>query len=330
MSTIGIDALSGLLAGGSSTILLHPLDVAKTRMQISGSGSTIAVIRHTCNTAGLARGVYRGLGTNLIGGAVGWAVYFAWYGETKRLALYLRSAYASTQHDGAGGADGAYDTGGRGREVGGGQEQARLSATEYLLSAALAGALTAACTNPVWVVKTRLLNTDRADPAAYRSFTHGLRRILRDEGFAGLWRGLVPSLLGVAHGSLQFALYEKLKDNRRRSLTAASASASASASGSTTAGSAAAQLGTWDYLELSASSKLAATLLTYPYQVLRSRMQWHSGARRSMAATFADVYRKDGAAGFYRGLTPNLARVVPATCVTLCVYEATRAAFTAP
>ena len=297
MSTIGIDALSGLLAGGTSTILLHPLDVAKTRMQISGSGRTWSLIKHTYTQAGLWRGVYRGLGTNLIGGAAGWAVYFAWYGETKRFAQSLHRAAPDT--------DGGVD-----QDGGGG----KLTATEYLLSAAAAGVLTSACTNPIWVVKTRMLNTDDADPRAYRSFIDGLRRILQEEGARGMWRGLVPSLLGVAHGSVQFAVYEKMKDTRRRQRR----------------GQVGRELGTWDFLELSAGSKLVATLATYPYQVLRSRMQWHDGRQSSLVATFRDVYGKDGVAGFYRGLTPNLARVVPATCVTLCVYEATKAAFTAP
>lgn len=32
-------------------------------------------------------------------------------------------------------------------------------------------------------------------------------------------------------------------------------------------------------------------------------------------------YRNEGARGFYKGLTPNLARVVPATMITFVVYE---------
>ena len=29
----------------------------------------------------------------------------------------------------------------------------------------------------------------------------------------------------------------------------------------------------------------------------------------------------DGVLSFYRGLTPNLVRVVPSTCITMVVYE---------
>ena len=36
-------------------------------------------------------------------------------------------------------------------------------------------------------------------------------QISRTEGLVGLYRGLVPSLFGVAHGALQFGFYESLK-----------------------------------------------------------------------------------------------------------------------
>ena len=68
-------------------------------------------------------------------------------------------------------------------------------------------------TNPIWVIKTRLqlqratslrssaakaarrVSSTRASP--YRGFTHAVARIAREEGFAGFYRGLLPSLLLV-------------------------------------------------------------------------------------------------------------------------------------
>ena len=123
-------------------------------------------------------GLYRGLGTNLIGNMLGWGFYFAWYGQIKNL----------------------FDRG------------EKLSGSEYLMASASAGVMTNLCTNPIWVVKTRMLTTNRGDTLAYSSFVDGLIRISRKEGIRGLYRGLVPSLFGVTHGAVQFTVYEKLKD----------------------------------------------------------------------------------------------------------------------
>ena len=74
---------------------------------------------------------------------------------------------------------------------------------------------------------------------------------------------------------------------------------------------------------MAASSKTAATILTYPYQVAKSRLQDH----RSPVpyAGVRDCVRKilamEGWAGFYRGLVPNIVRVLPGTMITFAVYE---------
>lgn len=129
------NTVAGLTAGGTSTIAMHPLDLVKTRMQVTG-GTTMSQIRSVYRGNGIA-GLYRGLGTNLIGGMLGWGFYFAWYGRVKKW-------------------------------IGG--ERIQLSGTEYLVSSATAGMLTSICTNPIWVVKTRMLTTNRGDKLAYNNF----------------------------------------------------------------------------------------------------------------------------------------------------------------
>lgn len=172
------------------------------------------------------------------------------------------------------------------------------------------GALTAVATNPVWVIKTRMLSTSSRHPGAYTSLVDGARQIWRSEGLRGFYRGLIPSLFGVGHGALQFMAYEQLK--RSRGL--------ANSNGQTR------QLSNVDYLALSATSKVFAGVLTYPYQVLRARLQTYD-ARNTYKGVFdvvRQVLRREGPLGFYKGLTPNIVRVLPSTCVTFLVYENVR------
>jgi solute carrier family 25 folate transporter 32 len=75
---------------------------------------------------------------------------------------------------------------------------------------------------------------------------------------------------------------------------------------------------------VSTVAKLTAGAATYPYQVLRSRLQnYDAEARfgRGIAGVARRLWREDGLRGFYRGLVPGVVRVLPATWVTFLVYE---------
>lgn len=45
----------------------------------------------------------------------------------------------------------------------------------------------------------------------YRHTYDAIKSIWRDEGPRAFYKGLLPSLFGVAHVAVQFPLYEKLK-----------------------------------------------------------------------------------------------------------------------
>eukprot|EP00794_Sanderia_malayensis_P012093 gene12093-13339_t len=79
-------------------------------------------------------------------------------------------------------------------------------------------------------------------------------------------RGFVPGLFGVSHGAIQFMAYEELKKVNSR-YTGKSVAVK--------------QVGTQQYaakdaltyIVMAATSKVVAVVTTYPYQVLRSRLQ---------------------------------------------------------
>jgi solute carrier family 25 folate transporter 32 len=75
---------------------------------------------------------------------------------------------------------------------------------------------------------------------------------------------------------------------------------------------------------MSSTSKTAAMLATYPYQVVRSRLQVRIDTKFSYSGVL-DVIRRtarnEGLWAFYRGIVPSTLRVLPGTCITFLTYE---------
>jgi len=151
-----------------------------------------------------------------------------------------------------------------------------------------------------------MLSTSAKHTGAYTSILDGTRRIYRTDGLSGFYRGLVPSLFGVSHGALQFMAYEQLKKLRR-----------------TPSSNSQQEPSNLDTLVFSGLSKVFAGSLTYPFQVIRARLQTYDAEVMYTNArdVVGKVWRREGVRGFYKGLGPNLLRVVPSSCVTFLVYE---------
>lgn len=185
-------AIAGLSAGAISTLALHPIDLVKTKMQADGFkkteerrlfGRAKKSFQTIVRTEGIL-GLYRGLSPNLFGSGFSWAFYFAWYSVIKQ-------SYS--------------------KELGDGRVSQSMTSSQYMLASAEAGALTVLCTNPIWVVKTRIFTTAVGSPDSYKGLSDGLFKIARLEGIRGLYKGLIPALFGTSHGALQFMAYEELK-----------------------------------------------------------------------------------------------------------------------
>lgn len=273
------EIVSGLSAGLATTLAIHPLDLIKVRMQLAQPGAhgilnalrsisvDAAAHRNGTGARGLRRVLwpiryyYRGLGPNLVGNVSAWGLYFFLYAEFKQLQV--------THH----------------------------APTNYLVLSLLAGTATALATNPVWVLKTRILGSSRLDAHAYTSIWDGVRRIMRLEGIRGFWRGSIPGMLLVFQGSLQFTAYEILKGSDERLLTG-------------------------QYIYASATAKVFSMSVMYPMQVVKTRLQDLRGERKHAAVeTVKTLWKQGKLRAFYRGWTANVVRVVPATCVTFVTYE---------
>lgn len=78
---------------------------------------------------------------------------------------------------------------------------------------------------------------------------------------------------------------------------------------------------TWEYIFFAAVSKLIAAASTYPYQVVRARLQDHHHNYSGSIHCIQSIWRSEGIRGFYKGLTPYLLHVTPNICLIIVIYE---------
>ena len=117
------------------------------------------------------------------------------------------------------------------------------------------------------------------------------------------------SLLGVTEGTIQWTLYEQFKRWAR-----------AGPDGNPVEGS------EWKVSLAAGAAKFVATIITYPHEVVRTRLRQPlppSGVPkyRSLAQTFKLVVHEEGWRVLYSGLSAHLLRVIPNAITMFAVYE---------
>ncbi|KAG8776875.1 hypothetical protein FRC16_004375 [Serendipita sp. 398] len=155
------------------------------------------------------------------------------------------------------------------------------------------------------------------------SFMETARNIINKNGVAALWAGIGPALILVINPIIQYTAFEQIKNLVMQRRTAA-----LRAAGSTRAAS----LSDWDYFFLGAISKLIATTMTYPYIVVKSRLQAGRAEYPSAWAGLQAILAREGVAGLYKGISSKLVQSVLTAAILFAgqkrVYEITKATLT--
>ncbi|XP_019170025.1 PREDICTED: mitochondrial adenine nucleotide transporter ADNT1-like isoform X1 [Ipomoea nil] len=295
---------AGGIAGGVSRTAVAPLERLKILLQVQNPHSikysgTVQGLKYIWRTEGF-RGLFKGNGTNCARIVPNSAVKFFSYEQASKGILWL---YRNQT----------------------GNEEAELTPILRLGAGACAGIIAMSATYPMDMVRGRLTVQSDKSPTQYRGIFHALRTVFVEEGPRALYRGWVPSVIGVIpYVGLNFSVYESLKDWLVKSRP----------------------FGLVQDSELSVTTKLACgaaagtvgQTVAYPLDVVRRRMQmvgWKGAASvvtgdgkskappqyTGMVDAFRKTVRHEGFGALYKGLVPNSVKVVPSIAIAFVTYE---------
>ncbi|KAF1956159.1 mitochondrial carrier [Byssothecium circinans] len=277
--------IAGGIAGTTVDLTLYPLDTLKTRLQSS----------HGFASSGGFSGIYRGVGSALIGSAPGAALFFITYDSLKRQLTpppsTARNAEGKLYIDHSG-VDAGGVFGRQGREAG-----------VHMLAASLGEVAACAVRVPMEVVK------QRAQAVQHASSLEALTYILRQRhahGLAHVWRELyrgwsITIIREVPFTVIQFPLWEALKRWRMNSKGRSEVS------------------GLEGGLLGSVAGAVAAGVTT-PLDVLKTRMML-AKEKVAMGEMLRTILRQSGPRAFIAGIGPRVGWISAGGAIFLGSYQ---------
>ncbi|WWD16260.1 hypothetical protein CI109_100686 [Kwoniella shandongensis] len=289
MGDSAIHALAGSVGGCVSMALTYPLVNLSTRAAVQTKKEHLTIpqaIQKTLKEEGLS-GLYSGLSSSLFGIAVTNGVYYAFYEETRSVLIKRRAKTNSSL--------------------------SALTTGEGIIAGLIAGSITTLVTNPIWTVQTAqstraVTLSESRDGVTKKIKPSGIdaaKEIIKQDGVRGLWRGIGPALILVINPVIQYTTFERLVSLLlnyrlgRQGVTPTGKKALGRSS-----------LTDWDLFFLGAASKLVATGGTYPYIVVKSRLQAATHKYKSSLKAILHILESEGLSGLYAGLLPKLLQSV--------------------
>jgi len=176
-----------------------------------------------------------------------------------------------------------------------------------------------AVVGPMEVVKIRLQAqhhsmTDPMDIPKYRNAGHALFVILREEGLKTLYRGVgLTALRQATNQAANFTAYTELK----RLLNSYQPQYAST------------ELPSWQTMIIGLISGACGPFTNAPIDTIKTRIQRATAlpgetAWSRITTVAGQMFREEGFAAFYKGITPRVARVAPGQAVVFAVYEKMR------
>ncbi|KAF8065929.1 hypothetical protein HT031_002990 [Scenedesmus sp. PABB004] len=269
------------------------------------------------------RALFAGLKPAVVATATSQGVYHTVYSMLRQMAVAHKMAALAAARGGPRGPAPAAPPPDGGKSVG-------IGVGASMLVAGVAGLVNVLLTNPIWVVITQMQALSRQRPGMGMAAV--VRQMYADQGLAGFFKGLAPSMVMVVNPTIQYILYESLvaralewqaRARRRRGRGGAHALRGGDGAGAKPG----LALGPLDIFVLSAFAKIGATLVTYPLLVVKNRLQSinrHTRAEMQYTGVWDAVARMaadEGLRGFYKGMRVKLLQTVLAAALLMMLKE---------
>ena len=175
---------------------------------------------------------------------------------------------------------------------------------ERLIAGSLAGITAQTAIYPMEVVKTRLAVSP---PGLYSGIYQCATAVTKYEGVSALYKGLGASNLGIIpYAGVDLAVYGTLKQSWMTKHPDRDPK-------------------WYETLLMGTASSFTGQLCAYPLQLIRTRLQSSGipGARKynGIREVAAEVMEREGPKGFYRGISANFMKGIPAVAIGYVAFE---------
>ncbi|XP_015923635.1 peroxisomal membrane protein PMP34 isoform X2 [Parasteatoda tepidariorum] len=188
------------------------------------------------------------------------------------------------------------------------------NALRDLAVGSVAGVINVLLTTPLWVANSRLKmqgaklsSKDKkmiGENVTYKGLIDALNKIATKEGVSSLWSSVGPSLILVSNPAIQFACYETLKTEVSKHIGKD-------------------KLNAVTLFLIGAVAKSISTILTYPLQVVQTKLRHGSETMRKLTTLriLSYIIKTNGVRGLYKGLEAKLLQTVLTTALMFLCYE---------
>ncbi|XP_015115298.1 putative tricarboxylate transport protein, mitochondrial isoform X2 [Diachasma alloeum] len=278
-TNVGVKGIiAGGITGGIEICITYPTEYVKTQLQLDGKAGAgkqysgiVDCIKKTVQTNGVL-GLYRGLSVLVYGSIPKSAVRFGSFETVKKQLV---------------------------------DDDGKLNAQRRLLAGLCAGVCEAIfAVTPMETVKVKFINDQRSTNPRFRGFFHGVGLIIKENGFKGVYQGLVPTIMKQgSNQAIRFFVMESCKDWYR--------------GGDNNKPVPKLVVGFFG-----ACAGAASVYGNTPIDVVKTRMQGLEAAKYKGSVDCAvQIWKKEGPMAFYKGTVPRLGRVCLDVAITFMIYD---------